>query len=208
MPRDLLTSAHRRELEHDSAIDRAIIAERGYCTIESRRDLAARSPFTFSGTRSASSFPALYIPMYRATGEPISAQVKPAVPVTFKGKKPVKYLSPRGVPNHLDVHPRNHARIADLSVTIWITEGVKKADALTSCGYCVVALTGVYNWRNKLGSLGDWEDVPLKGRHVVLCFDSDARSNVHVARAMERLGRWCRSKGAASVRYLIVPEAV
>ena len=67
-------------------------------------------------------------------------------------------------------------------------------------------MTGVYNWRNKLATLGDWEDVPLKGREVVLCFDADARRNMNVARAMVRLGRWCESKGAKLVRYLIVPS--
>ena len=39
----------------------------------------------------------------------------------------------------------------------------------------------------------------------MLCFDSDARKNVSVARAMVRLGRWCCSKAAKTVKYLIVP---
>ncbi|NQW04765.1 MAG: DUF3854 domain-containing protein, partial [Acidobacteria bacterium] len=152
----------------------------------------------------ANSFPGLLIPIYRATGEIISAQFKPATPLSINGRS-VKYLSPRGCASHLDVHPVNRTRIRDLDTPLWITEGVKKGDALTSRGCCVVTLMGVFNWRSKLGTLGDWEDVPLKGREVVICFDADAKKNMNVARAMVRLGRWCKSKGARLVKYLIVP---
>ena len=147
----------------------------------------------------------MLLPIYRATGECISAQFKPAQPITVKGRS-VKYLSPRGRTNCLDVHPRNHDRIRDLTIPLLITEGIKKSDSLTSRGCCVVSLTGVFNWRSKLGTLGDWEDIPLRDRDIVLCFDSDARKNVSVARAMVRLGRWCRSKAAKTVKYLIVPS--
>ena len=67
-----------------------------------------------------------------------------------------------------------------------------------------MAGTSRLDWRR--ATLGDWEDVPLKGREVVLCFDADVRTNMNVARAMVRLGRWCDSKGAKLVRYLIVPR--
>jgi hypothetical protein len=56
-----------------------------------------------------------------------------------------------------------------------------------------------------LGTLGDWGDVPLKGRVVTICYDSDARFNRIVLRAMIRFGRWLKSKGVQRVYYLIVP---
>src|SRR5207247_1791552 len=135
---------------------------------------------TVSGARN---FPGLLLPMYRATGEQISAQFKPAQPLLINGKL-LKYVSPKGRSSVVDVHPRNRARLSDLRVPLWTTEGVKKGDSLTSRGCCVATLTGVYNWRSKLGTLGDWEDIPLKAREVFLCFDADARQNVQVARAM------------------------
>jgi Domain of unknown function (DUF3854) len=202
---DALTTAHRDELEHGSAIDPAVIAERGYRSVRDRKELAALGGL-FPSAR-ATSFPGLFIPMFRATGERISSQFKPAKPITIKKRK-VKYLSPRGFANHLDVHPRNRARIGDISVPLWITEGVKKGDSLTSRGCCVVTLAGVYNWRNRFGALGCWEDVRLKGREIILCFDHDAHTNLNVARATVRLGRWCRSKGAKRIQYLIVPGAL
>ncbi len=204
-PRDPLSSTHRQELEGVSVIDPAVIAERGYRTLlpEHRDELAMQGIVL----RSIDSFPGLLLPMFRATGERISAQFKPAHPTPIKGKA-VKYLSPRGQTNRIDVHPRNSDRVRDPLVPLWITEGIKKSDSLTSQGCCVAALTGVYNWRSTLGTLGDWEDMPLKGREVILCFDADTRTNMNVARAMVRLGRWCRSKGATVVRYLIVPAEV
>lgn len=146
--------------------------------------------------------------MYRATGERISVQWSSEKQVRNRDGKFMKYASVRRQTSRLDVHPRNRNRIADPTVELWITEGIKKADSLTSRGACVVALTGVFNWRSRLGTLGDWEDVPLKGRKVVVCFDADARTNMNVLRAMVRLGRWLKSKDAGRVRYLIVPAEV
>ncbi|MDP9430622.1 MAG: phage/plasmid primase, P4 family [Actinomycetota bacterium] len=121
--------------------------------------------------------------------------------------KGMKYASPKGSPNRLDVHPRNVRYMPDPTVELWVTEGIKKADALTSRGLCALAITGVFNWRSQHGTLGEWEDVQLRGRRVVVCFDADTRLNRNVARAMARFGRWLRSRGA-TVEYLVVPSHV
>lgn len=164
-------------------------------------EIGAKWPGVRKGT------PGMIIPMYGPTGDLVSAQFRfDELPVREDGKKALRYLSPKGLPNKLDIHPSNSDRIRDTSVRLWITEGVKKADALTSRGECVVALTGVYNWRKKLGTLGDWEDVPLRGREVIVCFDSDARTKRPVMLAMVRLGRWLTSKGARRVFYLVTPD--
>jgi P4 family phage/plasmid primase-like protien len=202
-----------RELVKQSAIDPAVITERGYRTVtwtpNDRRghDLLAGLGIP-SWARAEERGSGLLIPMYRATGERVSWQWRPDKAVRDRDGKYRRYASVRGQPNRLDVHSRNTGVIADPTVQLWITEGIKKADALTSRGTCVVALTGVFNWRSRHGTLGDWEDVPLKGRQVVVCFDADARSNMNVLRAMVRLGRWLKSKGVRQVRYLIVPAEV
>jgi P4 family phage/plasmid primase-like protien len=48
----------------------------------------------------------------------------------------------------------------------------------------------------------------IKDRDITICFDSDARTNPNVLRAMIRFGRWLKSKSAAKVWYLIVPTDV
>lgn len=206
-------AAHRRELEA-SAIAPEVIAERGYRSIrqpttgdDQPRRLLARLGIPSWATSEDSYFPGLLIPMYGPTGDLVGHQWKPQRPVSNRDGKPMKYASPKGSPNRLDVHPRNVAAMADPTVELWITEGIKKADALTSLGLCVVGITGVYNWRGSHRTLGEWEDVALKGRKVVLTFDADARKNRSVALAMGRAGRWLRSKGAR-VGYLVVPGTV
>jgi putative DNA primase/helicase len=207
-----LFDQHQRELKQDSAIDPAVVEQRGYESIhrptngdQRERERLTRLRIPTWATREDSYFPGLLIPMYGPTGQRVSVQWKPRIPVPNRDGKKMKYASPKGQTSRLDVHPRNRDTIADPTVELWITEGIKKADSLTSRGLCVIAVTGVFNWRSHLGTLGDWEDVPLKGRVVTICYDSDARFNRNVLRAMIRFGRWLKSKGVQRVYYLIVP---
>jgi putative DNA primase/helicase len=216
IPHDAQPSLHphwTRELVERSAIDPAVIKQRGYRTVHwgpnDRRgqDLLARLGIP-SWARAGERGSGLLIPMFGPTGERISAQWRSEKPMRARGGKLIKYASVKGQANRLDVHPCNRGRIIDPTVQLWITEGIKKADALTSRGACVVALTGVYSWRSRLSTIGDWEDVLLKGREIIICFDSDASTNPNVQRAMERLGRWLKSKKASKVLYLIVPDKI
>jgi P4 family phage/plasmid primase-like protien len=207
----LVSEAHRAELAA-SVIPDAVAQARGYRTLYgSEEDLRvlkdARIPRW--AWRDDSAFPGLWIPLHRVSGEEISAQFKPAVPQLRNptDRVPQKYASPVGA-LHLDVPPAVSEQVRDTSRPLWITEGVKKADCLAGMGLAAVTLTGVFNWRNKQGTIGDWEDVPLRGRTVVVCFDADAATNRNVMMAMRRLGRWLESKGVAGVRYLIVPSEV
>ena len=119
----------------------------------------------------------------------------------------MKYVSTPGTSSVLDINPVNTNRVIDPTIPLWVTEGVKKADRLTSEGLLAVALSGVFNWRQSQGILGAWEEIPLQGREVVICFDSDARLNRNVLNAMRRFGAWIKTRGA-HVSYLIVPADV
>jgi putative DNA primase/helicase len=215
MTQPFLFDQARRELVEDSAIDPAVVAERRYESIHrpTNGDQRQRQRLTQLGiptwaTKEDSYFPGLLVPIYGPSGQRVSYQWKPRIAVPNRDGKKMKYASPIGQTSRLDVHPRNRDKVADPSVELWVTEGLKKADSLTSRGVCVIALTGVYNWRFQLGTLGDWEDVPLKGRVLTICFDADARTNANVLRAMIRFGRWLKSKGVKKVCYLIVPAHV
>lgn len=214
LPDGPLLLEHATELTA-SAIADDIVLMRGYRTVtrpspadDSPRQELKRLGIPEWATKENRYFPGLLIPLYRPTGERISAVFKPRVLVPGRDGKAVRYAAAKGRPSVVDVHPVNRDRIADPTVPLWITEGVKKADALTSQGLCVAALSGVFNWRSNLGTLGDWEDIPLRGRQIVICFDADARTNPNVLRAMKRFGQWLRSKGVKSVHYLIVPGLV
>lgn len=209
-----LTGEHWGEVIDKSAVSPDIAAERGYRVMQDSKEARAwcrEQGFSPAAYNRDEAWPMLVIPMYRATGEIISYQIKPAVarPTAKKnGKiKAIKYESPRGRACVVDVPPFTRQRIPDTTHALWVTEGIKKTDSLVSHGRAAIGLTGVFNWRNKLGSLGDWEDIPLRDRRVYICFDSDARHKRGVMLAMVRFGAWLTSKGAMPW-YTIVPDDV
>jgi Domain of unknown function (DUF3854)/D5 N terminal like len=195
-----------------SGIAPDVIAERGYTSVSrvngnSQRDRLKTLGIPRWARSDDRCFPGVLIPVYRPTGEQVSWQYRPDHARMVDGKTR-KYAAPSGQTSRVDVHPRNRDRIVDPTVDLWITEGIKKGDALTSHGVCVATLSGVFNWRNTHATLGDWEDVLLRGRRVVVCFDADARTNANVANAMKRLGNWLLSKGVREVAYVVVPSHV
>jgi P4 family phage/plasmid primase-like protien len=209
-----LSDHHLAELDA-SEISPEVRDARGYETLYGTDEDRARlrqEKIPVWAWREESAFPGLLLPMYRVTGERIGAMFKPGEPQAYNEKR-VKYATPVGKPR-LDIPPAvaHLVRPTDLQklreTPLWITEGIKKADALASKGLAVVTLSGVFNFRGTLGTLGDWEDVPLKGRNVIICFDADARRKSDVLSAMVRLGRWLETRRVENVYYLIVPEEV
>lgn len=210
-----LDTRHAAEILEDSAISADVAAARGYRTLTGtpaeRDELAALGFKGFVYDRD-DAYPALLVPMHNARGEQVGAQLKPATPrerrKTNGERVPIKYESPSGAPLVVDVPAFTRTALTNLDTPLWVTEGMKKTDALVSHGLAALGLTGVFNWRSKLGTLGDWEDIPLRDRVVVLCFDADALVNRNVQLAMGRLGAWLKSRGASKVHYVVTPGAV
>lgn len=193
-----LTPAHRKELEVDSSITEAAIEERGYFTAETKEELLS---IGFSDAQALA--PALVIPLCGVDGLGVGYQIKPDTPRMRRGK-PVKYETPAGWQMRLDV-PRSQLRhILDPKTPLWITEGVKKADAAAVRGLCCISLMGVWNWRGKndLGGvteLSDWDKIALRGRKVYIAFDSDVMTKQEVQLALRRLAKMLKRRGAAEV---------
>ena len=133
-----LSAEHRRELEGQSVIDTAIVAERGYETITA--DQSAYLSALGIQVRSRDAYPGLLLPMFRATGERISAQFKPAKPIVLKRGRTLKYLSPLGQPNHIDVHPRNRERIRNM-----VRRGIPERVAMQLAGHKTRSVFERYN---------------------------------------------------------------
>lgn len=213
--KDALSPEHYEEIVLGSSIDPPVAAARGYRTLTGtgtdRDELSSLGfkPYVWSRDNA---YPGLLIPMHGADGTVRGHQFKPAVPRTRPKTDgtlaPIKYETPAKAPLVVDVPEFTRQALGDVNTPLWITEGMKKTDALVSQGLAAVGLTGVFNWRNAMGTLGDWEDIPLKGRPAVICFDSDAAGNRNVQLAMGRLGAWLRSRGASAVHYLVVPPRV
>lgn len=188
----------------DSGITPDHAHARGYMSVDTKVRLG-QVGITPAGRR----VPGLLVPQLRADGSTWGWQYRPDSPRERNGS-PVKYETPTGQRNGVDVPPGVGPMLADPAVPLWITEGVKKADAGALAGLCIVALPGVWSWRgsNDRGgkvAVPDWHDIALNGRRVVLAFDGDVARKKAVRAALDALAGYLTSKGA-QVEFLHLPD--
>jgi Domain of unknown function (DUF3854) len=218
-----LSDSHLR-LIIDSAIAPEVARDRGYRTITTKAEL--KRSYGFGNSQLIT--PTLLIPLYSPEGKCVGWQHRPDSPriVPVSGKV-IKYETPAKSRTVIDVHPalsrkrvkQNEAPyfdqtdvpplIVDPTVPLFITEGVRKADAAVSTGLCCVALLGVWNWRgtNETGgktALADWESIALNSRLSYIVFDSDVMVKPDVAAALGRLKAFLEERDA-SVKLIYLP---
>lgn len=186
---------HRSMLLEESAISLEVVLARGYRSVQSKAELEY-----LGFGRSQRNPPGLLLPIHDPFGKIVSYQFRPDVPREKHGK-PIKYETPTGSRMVLDVPPTVKDRIGDPDVPLFITEGIKKGDALASRGLCSVDLMGVWNWRGKnehggKTALPEWEDVALNDRETYIVFDSDVMVKPEVSRALVRQKGFLETRGA------------
>lgn len=204
-PGHRLTQTHRQLLEQGSAIDPLVIDERDYWTAISASELAALG---FAGQQQIT--PALVLPVWSVSGTIGLFQIRPNSPRDDKDGQPIKYETPIGAHMLLDAHPRVRPMLRDPQIPLYVTEGIRKADAAISQALCCVALLGVTNWRGMNVSGGKtaltcWQSVALNGRTVYIAFDSDSATKRPVLLQAVALGEYLESKGA-SVQIISLPS--
>jgi len=97
-----------------------------------------------------------------------------------------------GPGNVLYVHPEQRHLIDDTSVPVVFVEGIKKALSIITAARAagaavlVVAISGVWNWLSDGKPISDMFDIPVEGRKVYVCFDSDVFSNPDISDAARR----------------------
>jgi putative DNA primase/helicase len=180
-------------LEEESSISPQVRATRPYYTAARRADV----PKVFKGKQRRRG---LVITTLSPSGER-GYRLRPDTPI----KAGRKYEQPAGVGCILDVHPFNLERVRDASVDLWIVEGEKKGDSLTTRGECAIALAGVFNFARDGEPLPCWEHVPLGGRRVYVVYDSDVLTNWQVQLALKRLVAFLEGRGA-TVLVVYLPE--
>lgn len=200
------------KLIRDSAIAPEVSRERGYRTesVKARLGLLGFSPVQRL-------VPGMLTPLYDARHESAGYQFRPNEPRLDEKGRPIKYETPYRSRLVIDVPPSlSRPRkidlqtpfdpaelppmISDVSVPLIVTEGVRKADSAVSRGLCAIALMGVAAWHR----LPDWNDFPLKGRTIYLCFDSDAMTKRQVWIQLRDLKAWLESHGAI-VKIIYLP---
>lgn len=198
--RNSLSQEHQHELLTESGISPDVAAERGYYTARSSSEV----PKTLKGYQRKTG---LVLPTSSPDGVTKSCQVKPKNPRKDRKGKPLKYETPGGSGAILDVHPRMLEEVRSGTGDLWITEGIKKADSLTSQGLPTIGLIGVWNFQRDGEMLPCWNHVRLTGRRVYVVFDADVMVKEGVQLALERLVVALRGRGAeVLVVYLPGPE--
>jgi hypothetical protein len=202
-----LSDSHRRQLKEESGITREVYEERGVRTITRGRQL----PKGFS-QRQRRRAPGILFTSYRPNGQTAYIfrpdQSDPKKP-GHKYEQACKALGAPG--NTLDIHPSCRHLIHNTSAPVVYVEGVKKADAITSAArvagveVLVVAISGVWNWMSAGEPISDMLDIPVEGRQVTVCFDSDMLSNPNVQDAARRLAEHLGERGA-EVHLTFLPD--
>jgi hypothetical protein len=183
-----LSDDHKKMLLEDSGLTPDAVEARDYRTVEKKAELKRRG---FSDKQC--NVPGLLIPIYSPAGGIATYQYRPDLPRISKDGKAVKYETPSGTRMVLDVHPFGREMLSDPTVPLFITEGIKKGDALVSRKLCAVALLGVWSWRGRndeggLTALAEWEYIALNEREVYnIVFDSDVMLKPGVHEAMRRV---------------------
>jgi peptidoglycan/xylan/chitin deacetylase (PgdA/CDA1 family) len=200
-----LLQRHLDALTQGSGLSLDIIRERGYRTVLGKKQL---SDAGFGKAQWC--VPGLLMPVYTPDGQTLPLCYRPDFPRKIRNKE-LKYELIRGMTSRLDVPPRCSEAIKDPTVDIWITEGLKKGDALAGHGLCAVVLLGVWNFKgkNEFGGvtlLADFDYIPWNGRTVNIVFDSDVMTKPQVRAAIDRLIEHLQRKGAV-VNVVYLPDA-
>ena len=154
---------HLKMLLDESAISEEVVTERGYYSETVKANLG-RLGFG----RSQQLVPTLLAPIHGPDGTVRFHLSRPDKPRTRRGRL-AKYEFPSGQPMAVDVPPRCLPNIANPSVPLIVTEGVKKGDAGVCGGVCLVDFIGLYhgggaNEQGGRAMLADVEFVAMNDR--------------------------------------------
>jgi hypothetical protein len=188
-----LSDADHRQLLEESGISPDVAAARGYRTIRRRSELPPEFP-SWQRRRG------LLVPTHSPDGETTGHQLRPDRPIRRKGGDAPKYETPAGSRITLDANPLMLEEVRHGDGDLWVTEGCKKVDSLTSRGLPTVGIIGVWNFAEP-GSKGEtplscWDHVRLCGRRVIIVYDADARTNPNVQEALRRFVAMLERLGA------------
>jgi hypothetical protein len=178
-----LSDSHARMIYEESGISPDVATARGYRTIRHRSEV----PAEFANWQRRLG---LLVPTHSPSGTS-GHQLRPERPIRRKKGNAPKYETAAGAAIRLDVNPLMLEEVRAGTEDLWLTEGCKKVDALTSRGLPTVGIIGVWNFAEP-GSksrtpLSCWAHVRTRGRRVYVVYDADARTNPDVQEALRRL---------------------
>jgi hypothetical protein len=118
-----------------------------------------------------------------------------------------RYLQRKDSGVHLYIPPLARVALTDPSVTLYFTEGEKKAAKACQESFPCIGLGGLWNWVQDGKPIEDLNLVVWRERHVVLIPDSDVWGRQDLLHAVYALGVELEKRGAF-VRTLRLPAEV
>jgi hypothetical protein len=196
-----LSPEHWEMLTKESGISEEVVAARGYWTATDPGELKQLGFADYQAR-----VPALVIPIHTVNGLPDFHRIRPDDPRSDRARphRKVKYDQPAGAGLALDV-PTSTGALDDTSRRLFIVEGERKADSVASRDECVIGLLGVWGWKYNGMPRPDWDHIPLVGREVIVCFDSDVLTNVGVRASERALVEYLVGRGA-DIRVARIPH--
>jgi hypothetical protein len=194
-----LCDAHRHTLEVGSAISREVLQENIVRTITHGREL----PKGFS-RRQRKRVPGTLFTVTRPNGK-TDCIYRPDEPDPERpGLKYEARCKALGSPGNVLAIPAGQRHLVDdVDVPVIFVEGIKKMLSIVSAArrdgavVLVIAISGVWNWLSDGKPIPDMLDIPVEGRKVSICFDSDVFRNPDVSDATRRLAGHLIGRGAA-----------
>ncbi len=126
-----------------------------------------------------------------------------------KDGKPVKYEQPKGVPSRAYFPALSVTQLRNAKKAVFVTEGEKKALALSQLKLAAIGLGGVWCACKKGTTelIDDLAAVEWEGRDVYVVFDYDEKEKTRcqVAAAKRRLARVLRARGGQQVYDVVLP---
>jgi hypothetical protein len=191
-----LSPDHLEQLITRSGITEAIVKSTGCYTATTTRQLAV---LTFRDYQQR--VPALVMPVYDVHGNVALHQIRHDHPRVNKRKKPVKYETPADAKLVLSVSPAYRPLLQEATVPLLVIEGLKKQWSIESRldpaqPLLPVGVIGTNGWQRYNQPLPDWQALRLKGRTVLIVYDSDAVTVAEVGKARQALARFLQQAGA------------
>ena len=200
-----LAPDHRTQLVTGSGIDPALVQRVGCYTATTPAELVAIDYTKAYQHR----LPALVLPVHDVHGQVALHQIRPDKPRKNKRGKPVKYDTPEGAKLVLAVAPEHRELLPRADIPLLVIEGLKKkwsvdSRLLPGQPTCTVGVIGTEGWRRQGRPLPDWQAITLKGRQVIMVYDSDALTVKEVGQARQALARFLHEAGA-QVQHIDFP---
>lgn len=147
----------------------------------------------------------LVIPYHGCDG---FVRVKPFPPLLNADGKPIRYLQRAGTGCRLYVPPSVAPLLADPAHPLAITEGEKKALAITKAGWPCVGTGGIWNFTTDGELISDLKAIPWRSRIVRLIADADVWWREDLLLAVFRFARLLEAEEATVfiVKLPALPE--